>query len=422
MVTSIGDFVSVFFDLCSYLITYRVIFGAKYKKNAFFSLFILVSVCIGLVCLSVFTGNAVNPGKCSLLAGVIIPFLFKGNTFKWIGLYFPVFGLPTTIETLTGIAVSSFDEFATDTVFNSYLKMFLGYFVFSGFCYLIYSLKRSKRGLDLNVMQIALLNICTFLVGVALGKRGVLVDGADRNAIESYFIFVIVMVIIIYLLVVYSIYLDKLRMHESFVAECRKNTLRSQKEQIEAILESEKKLRKCRHDFKTHIYALSSLADAGDTDGLKNYCEELVDDAKSYSKAIISGNVAVDGILGRCIDKCKDMGINFDYQIKLLNENKADDYELCIIFSNIMNNAIEACRSGDEIRLVCYPYNDLLCILQRNPLHNELKYEDGKLVTTKDDKEMHGHGIDNVRTIVDKYEGRMNIKEQNGNFEVEILI
>ena len=115
-------------------------------------------------------------------------------------------------------------------------------------------------------------------------------------------------------------------------------------------------------------------------------------------------------------------GINFTYQVALLKQNKADDHELCVIFSNIMNNAIEACESGDEIKLVCYPYNDVLCILQKNPLHRELKYENGKLVTTKEEKELHGHGLENIKTVIKKYNGHMDIRVEDGYFNVELIL
>ena len=422
MVNYLLECLFVFFDLCIYLIIYRLIFGARYKKNAFFSILILVGVSVLLEGISAITGGFITTAVITLLTGAIIPFLLKGKTLKWLGLYFPILGIPTTISSIVNTWIDTANAIFQRILLDNYSIRFLEVFVVCGLLYFVYKTRINTHGLELSAMQIVLLNICTLLVGIAFAEKESMFSNGSRIKTEVYVNSVTIMSFIFYILVMYLIYLEKSRMHERFVSECRKNTLNSQKEQIDAILESEKKLRSCRHDFKAHIYALSSLAEAGDTEGLKKYCGGLVEDSKKYSKAIISGNVAVDGILGRCADMCEEKGITFTYQVALLKENKADDYELCIIFSNIMNNAIEACESGDEIRLVCYPYNDVLCILQKNPIHKELKYENGKLVTTKEDKELHGHGLDNVKTVIKKYNGHMEVKVEDGNFVVELIL
>ena len=421
MVVFFLDFLFICFDLCIYLIIYRVIFGARYKKNALYSTLILLGISVLLEVLSVITGGKINAAESTLMFGFIIPFLFKGKTLKWLGLYFPILGIPTTISSIVNIWIYS-ANIITNNRSSEYFLRLLDVFVVCGLLYYVYRTRKSTRGIELSTMQIILLNICTLLVGIIFTEKGAMISEGSKIGTVLFVNSVAIMSLIFYILVMYSIYLEKSRMHERFVSECQKNTLNSQKEQIDAILESEKKLRACRHDFKAHIYALSSLAEAGDTEGIKKYCGGLVEDSEKYSKAIISGNVAVDGILGRCADMCAEKGIIFTHQVALLENNKADDYELCIIFSNIMNNAIEACESGDEIRLVCYPYNDVLCILQKNPIHKELKYENGKLVTTKEDKELHGHGLDNVKTVINKYDGHMDIKVEDGNFSIELLL
>lgn len=421
MVVFFLEFLFIFFDLCIYLIIYRVIFGARYKKNALYSTLILLGISVLLEGLSVITGGKISAAESTLMFGFIIPFLFKGKTLKWLGLYFPILGIPTTISSIINIWIDS-ANIITKNSLSDYCLRLLDVFVVCGLLYFVHRTRKSTRGIELSTMQIILLNVCTLLVGIIFAEKESMYPGGNKIGTVLFVNSVSIMSLIFYILVMYSIYLEKSRMHERFVSECQKNTLNSQKEQIDAILESEKKLRACRHDFKAHIYALSSLAEAGDTEGIKKYCGGLVEDSEKYSKAIISGNVAVDGILGRCADMCEEKGITFTYQVALLENNKADDYELCIIFSNIMNNAIEACESGDEIKLVCYPYNDVLCILQKNPIHKELKYENGKLVTTKEDKELHGHGLDNVKTVINKYDGHMDIKVEDGNFSIELLL
>ena len=43
-------------------------------------------------------------------------------------------------------------------------------------------------------------------------------------------------------------------------------------------------------------------------------------------------------------------------------------------------------------------------------------------MSTKKDKENHGYGMRNVERIVDKYQGKLNIKWENNLFHTEIEI
>ena len=47
---------------------------------------------------------------------------------------------------------------------------------------------------------------------------------------------------------------------------------------------------------------------------------------------------------------------------------------------------------------------------------------DNKIVTTNKDKEHHGIGLNNVNTIVQKYDGTMNITHEDKIFKVEIML
>lgn len=421
MAELIFEFFIILLEIYTYYGTYRVVLGAKTRNGetmpAVFA--VVISALFAYLCCGL---HIINLDRASFLAGLFIPFMFKGKTIKWFGLYFPVFGVVTTICSFVYMWLKDVNIYSVTNIVVDHSCRFMCILIVFGILYIIYGIKGDKKTIQLSGMQILLLNSVTASVAVAIGGYDIMYFNGNWRAMHIYVNCVLVMCLICYFLVIYSIYISKKRAQEKYALEHQRDMLNSQKEQINAILENEKLLRACRHDFKTHIYAIDSLAAAGDTESLRKYCADLVEDAKNYSKAIISGNVAVDGILGRAIDQCKAKGIEFKPQISLMKDCKVDDSELCIIFSNIMSNAIEACESGDEIKLVCYPYNDLLCILQRNPIHGKLEYDGDKLVTTKEDKELHGHGIENVKAIISKYDGYIKFNDKDGMFNMEMLI
>ena len=62
-------------------------------------------------------------------------------------------------------------------------------------------------------------------------------------------------------------------------------------------------------------------------------------------------------------------------------------------------------------------------VLQIRPMAEELVYDEEELpITTKDDKKIHGFGIRSMRHIVWKYDGFLNINEEDGCFSLKVLI
>ena len=47
---------------------------------------------------------------------------------------------------------------------------------------------------------------------------------------------------------------------------------------------------------------------------------------------------------------------------------------------------------------------------------------DDRFITTKEDKDAHGLGVESVKRIVDKYNGNISFQYDDEHFEVDILI
>ena len=58
-----------------------------------------------------------------------------------------------------------------------------------------------------------------------------------------------------------------------------------------------------------------------------------------------------------------------------------------------------------------------------NPYDGVIRYRDeGIPETTKADKKAHGYGLQSIRQTVEKYRGHMEIKTENGNFEIVMYL
>ena len=100
---------------------------------------------------------------------------------------------------------------------------------------------------------------------------------------------------------------------------------------------------------------------------------------------------------------------------------------MCSIFGNALDNAIE-CElkiPDKEKRLVHVTVSkqkNFLLLRFENYYEGNLEYQEGKLVTTKKEKEYHGYGLKSIRYTVNKYDGAVSIDTKENWFDLKILI
>jgi two-component system sensor histidine kinase AgrC len=196
--------------------------------------------------------------------------------------------------------------------------------------------------------------------------------------------------------------------------------LTEQVKHYEQVEKTDNELRKFRHNYKNMKIGLMSLLNNKDTDGAKKYvadCDELLDiDYTLYQ----TGNSIINAILSDKAMKVKDKGITIKFT-GLIPQTKISNTDLCIIFGNILDNAIEAVEKVDdniakEINIDVYKKKDYLFITVTNPTKTEVAIKDNKIVTSKDDKSNHGLGLSSVEETLKKYDGHLDLDCDNNKF------
>jgi sensor histidine kinase regulating citrate/malate metabolism len=101
-----------------------------------------------------------------------------------------------------------------------------------------------------------------------------------------------------------------------------------------------------------------------------------------------------------------------------------EDMDLCVLFSNLISNSVEACEKliykEKEIVLVIEEGEKGVSFLIKNPTETEFKDGNFDWGTTKEDKQNHGYGLRNIKHIVEKYHGEMEIFCKDGLVLVKI--
>ena len=179
---------------------------------------------------------------------------------------------------------------------------------------------------------------------------------------------------------------------------------------------------KC-HDLKHQIRALRNA----DKDELDRYLGEIEDSVEIYEAMVKTGNDVFDTILTEKSLYCK----KHDIQVTCVADGSqlgfVDTIDLYAILGNAMDNAIEAVEKFKEkekrqIDVMIYRQHNFLVMNIINPMPEQLIYEDGIPVTIKKDKLSHGFGLRSIRQILRKYEGFLNISEEDGCFSLKMLI
>ena len=198
---------------------------------------------------------------------------------------------------------------------------------------------------------------------------------------------------------------------------------KTQQEHYKIAKESIDLINQKSHDLKHQIRALRNA----DKPELDRYLGEIEDSVEIYEAIVKTGNDVFDTILTEKSLYCKKHNIQVTYVADGSQLGFVDTIDLYAILGNAMDNAIEAVEKFEEkekrqIDVMIYRQHNFLVMNIINPIPEQLIYEDGIPVTNKKDKLSHGFGLRSIRQILRKYEGFLNISEEDGCFSLKMLI
>ena len=182
-------------------------------------------------------------------------------------------------------------------------------------------------------------------------------------------------------------------------------------------------LRKFRHDIKNHFICMEYLFNTGKTDELQNYFKDLDESFSFQQKLSLSGNDIVDAILYHdlphyCNDKIK---VTTHGNLPTLHTVSAMD--LCTLFSNMLSNAIASASQCEneiappEIIIRFSGGKTYFSIEMSNSVLAQGAFSKRK---TKDRN--HGHGLQKIKDVLEKYDGRHEIKSENNMITVIVYL
>ena len=195
--------------------------------------------------------------------------------------------------------------------------------------------------------------------------------------------------------------------------------------EYEMVLQTNQKLRQQNHDFLKHISMIAYLNEKCEYEQVEKYLFELKENVYEERKFSDSQNIVFDHVLNYKIQQASQRGINVNLTVKIPFELEVSVHDINILFSNLIDNAMEALENIEKKQIdICVIYQKKKLFIEiQNPYDvTKIKKQGDTLVTNKDNRELHGYGLKNVKKIVDKYDGVFDINYREGTFCVNICL
>lgn len=190
--------------------------------------------------------------------------------------------------------------------------------------------------------------------------------------------------------------------------------------------ETQLKVRNLYHDMKNHITCIQKIYEKRDM--ANKYIEGINNELNSFNSEFYTNNMILDIILSEKSVDCKRNDIEFLVDIDFSKCNFIKMEDVCSIFSNLIDNAIEACnkinneKNHKKIKLKGTIVNDFFIIKCTNSKANKISCKNGKFLTDKKDIFYHGLGIGSIKYSLKKYSGNMEIDISNDMFIITMFI
>lgn len=360
-----------------------------------------------------------------LLIGIYVFCFFDGRIFEkiWITIFPAITILPinliilNTFRTLAG-------EFVTDIIrpggkvrIPVLLFSKLAFFLVCEF--MVYMRRRRWRemsgfrwGIQLSCF------IITYLIAWMLFTISLENDKMPEFLLAS--ILTAVLNILLFVL------LDRMQRDAALREEYRlsKISLAAQEKWITETRQQYEKIRTLRHDMRHYLTAAAGLLSEGKAEAAKTYMENVLNEQVNRTMVgIDTDNAVVDAVINHRIAVCRQEQIELKCMIDA-NSWTAADTDMSVLLSNLLDNAINACRGvvNPQIELTIGTRKAFTYIVVKNSITASVLEKNPELRTDKADLKTHGFGVLSIREIAKKYGGSVEFREEQGAFIAEVWL
>lgn len=196
-------------------------------------------------------------------------------------------------------------------------------------------------------------------------------------------------------------------------------------EQFEIMNASLKATRAIKHDLNNHIAIVSSLVEQDNTQEVLQYLKDIKGSYSENGNYVQSGNFAIDSVLNFKLQEAYGKNVQVNLDIAVPEKIDIPSFDIVTILGNLLDNALEATCKLEQNKVINIKMKydkGRIWLKVGNTYNGELIKQGSKILTTKNKQDKHGIGLENVKGIVEKYEGVLDIEHTDDFFVVTILL
>ncbi len=263
-----------------------------------------------------------------------------------------------------------------------------------------------RHALNRNLSLVFILPIATFIIMLLFVSCCYQIDNSIFNAfsLASSAVMIIANIIVFYVISKQNELIET-----KAKLDFAQQQINSQLLHYQELYNYQSELRVFRHDIKNRLSSLLGLIKSNENEKAILLMEKNLNWLSEMNNNIInSGNPVIDAILQSKLHSAKEKGIEINFLIRFTDKINIDELDLGVILGNALDNAIEAVDKIEDaekkkIHFKLVALKKAISISIENPVAQSV--DPKHLFTTKQDKRLHGHGINSMRAIAEKYSG-----------------
>lgn len=189
--------------------------------------------------------------------------------------------------------------------------------------------------------------------------------------------------------------------------------LEGQKAYIQEAEKRQEQYASFRHDLDNHLLVLTGFLQEENYKEARKYAKKLYKKNHSFLISPDAGSPALNVLLREKLSFAKQNGIEVQCHVRVPKTFFADPMDLCVIFSNLLDNAIHACMNESS-------ENRHLSISTRTKAHFLVIEETN--TTSFSSPVTPGIGLRNIQILAEKYQGAVEFEKENGRFRITVLL
>lgn len=196
-----------------------------------------------------------------------------------------------------------------------------------------------------------------------------------------------------------------------------------QQDMAEEIRRIQEQIRALKHDMKNHTLVMLSYLEENRVEEAKAYAGELLDKLNKMYTYVNVGNSLLNYIINNKLSAAKEQGVEIKAEIENLAFDYMDSVDFSALLNNLLDNAIHGALESKspklEVQISAKKGFDIITV--KNSIDESVLERNPEFVSTKGEPG-HGYGMKQIRNIVEKYNGDIDIYEKENQFIVSIML